>query len=67
MAHAHKWTGLWGHLGKYGRQDVHFHQCFTPSCEAMMFGAARNCVPGAPHDENVALVPFPEPAPSYRI
>jgi hypothetical protein len=39
--HKHEWTLLWGHFGRYGRQDAHVHQCMT--CDELLVGEGRDC------------------------
>jgi hypothetical protein len=45
MSHKHsEFTALYWHLGKYGRQDIHLHSCFTAqSCPLVLVGEGREC------------------------
>jgi hypothetical protein len=54
MSHKHysEWTALYWHLGKYGRQDIHLHSCFTAqSCPLVLVGEGRECHRGSVHVE----------------
>lgn len=41
--HREGFTVLYWHFGKYGRQDVHVHSCFSDGCSRVLVGAGREC------------------------
>lgn len=49
--HRHTFTVLWWNFGRYGRQDVHVHDCWDreEGCARVLVGAGRDCEPGAEH------------------
>ncbi len=45
-AHEHWFTALWSHLGPYGPQDVHIHDCIEGEpgdCHEVIVGPGRDC------------------------
>lgn len=41
--HKHIFTALGCTFGPYGRQDVHYHVCFTEGCSRVLVGECRAC------------------------
>jgi len=44
--HEHWFTALWSHLGPYGLQDVHIHDCVEGepgTCQVVIVGPGLEC------------------------
>jgi hypothetical protein len=58
VSHKHWFSGLWTHLGPYGPEDIHLHDCIDGKpgdCYEAIAGIGRECSgPRSPH-EHVTL------------